>query len=668
MSILKYFKWFLVSMSMVLLVGCGSGDNNSDVASTEPDSSLNSNVVVVDSNNSTDIVITSSFEDENTNLSVSEELAASLKIEDIFYLPSDANSNYPFGISGKIESIQGRNIELSMVNYADIVKQSELEETVTELTSDNFIGVIAPSSVSPSTVAKQSQKIVGKSNSKSYLDGGVVFIDNRGQGQAKSFLGEDGSISLGNIEFNLEVDLASIADVTPLSDPINTHTEPKIIISGSLNNLKLYESHNIDILGQDVELSVKAEGELSTELKIQGAMTATVGSFDQAWREVEEDTYEAFGSSVALSGLDSRDKYGKYPLIGLMFKSPTPVKVNTQTGIQLVKSGGIILWLYINAKGEITADGETGVGINAKFMVGIDKQKDEGLNFIKNVTNIPNKRLLETPFIDGTLAQRATIGVSFDLDTFAFGIRMASVGLDMIGEQSVELTSDGGRASYGVDTLGGEWSWSGTSVCVEGSLGAGVLVTGDIGLGIDIDAGIFDANANFLYSYQFPTQGDIDSTTSAGWVGTWYNVGSASGCFNQNTIVDGVEGLVSENDGNDRDALISPNGGEVWSSGETQTIQWMTQYIIGNTVDLYVLHDDPSGLFDKTSLTLGNVVNTKTWYKFATNVQNSGSYVFNPADMSGTGDAYMVLVVSTTDNTKWDISDGTFSLNFISQP
>jgi hypothetical protein len=120
--------------------------------------------------------------------------------------------------------------------------------------------------------------------------------------------------------------------------------------------------------------------------------------------------------------------------------------------------------------------------------------------------------------------------------------------------------------------------------------------------------------------------------------------------------------LVTETGGNDRDALLSPNGGEIWISGSQQTVSWMNQYITGDSVDLYVLHDSPCGLLDKTNAEIGKLINQKLWYRFATQVPNTGSYSVDPAALNGGGNAYMVLVVSHSDNSKFDLSDGMFTL------
>ncbi len=123
------------------------------------------------------------------------------------------------------------------------------------------------------------------------------------------------------------------------------------------------------------------------------------------------------------------------------------------------------------------------------------------------------------------------------------------------------------------------------------------------------------------------------------------------------------EGIVAEGVSNDWDALISPNGGERWFNGESRTISWDTRYIAGETVDLYVLYDSPTGLLDKYDNDIGATINAKNWHMFAWDISNTGSYTVDPADLSGNGNAYMVLVVSRNKNSEFDLSDGVFSLN-----
>jgi len=106
------------------------------------------------------------------------------------------------------------------------------------------------------------------------------------------------------------------------------------------------------------------------------------------------------------------------------------------------------------------------------------------------------------------------------------------------------------------------------------------------------------------------------------------------------------------------DALISPNGGEVWVYDTSKTITWAEPELYGN-IDLYLLQDDPSNLAEVSS-TLTELLNSKNWYQFESNISNTGSYTLNPRDLNGNGDAYVILIVD--DNENWDISDNTFSL------
>ncbi len=113
--------------------------------------------------------------------------------------------------------------------------------------------------------------------------------------------------------------------------------------------------------------------------------------------------------------------------------------------------------------------------------------------------------------------------------------------------------------------------------------------------------------------------------------------------------------------GNPTNALLYPNGGEVFTSGKLEVIKWdSTPYgVVGGTVDLYVLHDDPSGLEDRTNDVLAGEMD-RNWYKFASNIPNSGEYEIDPEVLNGNGNAYIILIVY--DDNTWDISDSTFVL------
>lgn len=175
---------------------------------------------------------------------------------------------------------------------------------------------------------------------------------------------------------------------------------------------------------------------------------------------------------------------------------------------------------------------------------------------------------------------------------------------------------------------------------------------------ISIDIDIPDSIANGLYSARW------DILNNNGDYIRFPNGNTATMYFKLNiAIQEDGGGIVAEGHGNDRDALIAPNGGESWFNGEVQTVSWDTRYITGATVDLYILHDDPSGLLDKDDYNIGSTINSKNWYKFAGSVNNTGSYSFYTTELGGSGNSYMILVVSSDNNREFDLSDGVFSLN-----
>jgi hypothetical protein len=111
--------------------------------------------------------------------------------------------------------------------------------------------------------------------------------------------------------------------------------------------------------------------------------------------------------------------------------------------------------------------------------------------------------------------------------------------------------------------------------------------------------------------------------------------------------------------GSHSSSLSYPNGSEEWIYGNNETVLWDTSQITGSTVDLYVLHDDPSDL-EQNYQSYNYLLSIKNWYQFASNVSNTGSYTVDPDDLNGEGNRYIVLISSSNGN--WDVSNRTFSL------
>jgi hypothetical protein len=114
-----------------------------------------------------------------------------------------------------------------------------------------------------------------------------------------------------------------------------------------------------------------------------------------------------------------------------------------------------------------------------------------------------------------------------------------------------------------------------------------------------------------------------------------------------------------DNIGSNTSALIYPNGGERWIYGSSEIVKWNTNAITGDTVSLYVLHDNPSDLNQYASDS-NNLLQNKNWYNFADNIPNTGSYTVDPKYLNGSGNAYIILIIGS--HSGWDISNKTFEL------
>jgi len=107
------------------------------------------------------------------------------------------------------------------------------------------------------------------------------------------------------------------------------------------------------------------------------------------------------------------------------------------------------------------------------------------------------------------------------------------------------------------------------------------------------------------------------------------------------------------------DVLTSPVDGTVYTAGQLATITWDSTNMLGSSVRMYVLYDDPSDLGGGANVDL-SLVQSRNWGEFASVVTNNGSFDFDPSIMSGSGNAYKLLIVS--DEGYWSLSNGTFTL------
>ena len=545
LKIKKSFRCFVMPIFLLLFIG-GCGDENNT-----PNSSmvqLREDVKVIQE--PTKEIIGKEINQNSKDLIISQKTAKTLNKGEIFYLPADEDSRFPFGFSGRVKNITslssgGSKIEFSEVGIFDIMEKSKQEKIDVALNEENFIGVIAPSFVKSGLTEKE--KLLKKS-SKSFLDGGVQFVSKKSSSKKeKSFLGDDDTtISFGDIELNLEMNLKEIFSHATSINPVENTADAKLKISGLLSNLFLTEEHdwNIDIFDKEnnyFEFNSAINGKMKAEAKLYGNFETTFGFDNQTWREVEKDTFKKFGIKLDIRGLNSDDKKGLIPIIGFVFRIPTPKYSTvysmygggrTQTPVRSAKHGGAIVWVYVNFKGELSLDGELGVATNIKnFKVGINKQKNKKFKLIQEVIASPSSKLLEAPFLKGEAKLETTIGLSIASDIFYGGVRISNASFDFMLKQKESLNSEK-RVSYGTDNFGLPWKWNEGNICFNNRGGGGFIFNAKANFRLSGEIFTKDINFNMNWKKQYPSQKDIDKTNN-GWVKhLWYVSRADEKCIN----------------------------------------------------------------------------------------------------------------------------------------
>ena len=667
----------LMLILLMALVGCGGGGGgggddsggDDDNDSAEVAATLIDDDNVFDSDNSEEILETESSDDGTTTLVLSSDssIEDTLETGSVITVLAGEDDRFPFGLSAKVGSIATnddgtKSATLESATLADVLSETTYSQKAIALNADNFIGVLTPESLRSGTTSATSLKALS-SEDISVLNGGIILRNGtRISDTAKTTVSASEVETADEIIINERITLADMNITPSRMKPYGGEDEAAFELTGSIKNLTLNTDIEFNATSGLKSIDFGVTGDVELEAKFTGDCDAVLGYYSQAWREVEEDQIEVLGISGDISGLSGKDKVGKFPVAGLVFAVACPAtgcpifSGQTQTPLRTAKPGGVILWVYLDAKGELSLEGDLGARVNsANFVLGVTKAEGGSLTVVNEFTNNGTGRLIEAPFLDGSLSVGCSMGFSIDVDFFFGGIRVANSSLDVVG--SWDLDADG-EISYGTDELGSPWGWEGEA-CVSYTLGAGMILAASVKAGVEVEAALFHFDAEYNYSGQWPTDEEMEI---AGWHGigniTWYTSDPVElGCDN------GVSPRVAEGSDIYSSALISPNGGEEWNDGDSQTVSWATGDITGSTVDLYVLHDDPSGLFDAEDADLGAVINSKLWYKFASAVSNSGSYDLDPSIMKGDGSLYVVLVVSTEDNSRFDISDATFSLN-----
>lgn len=247
-------------------------------------------------------------------------------------------------------------------------------------------------------------------------------------------------------------------------------------------------------------------GELGVTVKLEGEVAkgnSEVLDMSSIWKDLE--------SQGALTGLNDDDKRGLIPLAGLVIQSGiTPFVGDINSGVAaLAKQGGVVVWLYLNLKGELTLKGDITVlsyktGFSQKF--NLTPTNDNQLE--SSQPQVPTPPTSLTSGIHATADYTQKIGVTVAADLFIAGIRPLAV---QFTPAAFELNAAfSGNADY-------DWyekKFSG-SICVDhiqAKLGAQFLARAALGVTIKNWSLI---NGQFEYKYDFdPYWQDSGSITA----------------------------------------------------------------------------------------------------------------------------------------------------------
>lgn len=493
---------------------------------------VNDNVTVIDESGSAEIVGSNTSAEGETELQLSGDLASSAQDGSILYLLPGADDRFPFGIAGKVVSASSnadgtKTVVLGEATYADVVKEASFNLDNIVLDASNFVGVIAPTAVeAASPMPSALVKSVSDGSVYSFRDGAVVVRQAADINGAMSSAAESGTIDAGTVSLNMKVDLWKMGVDASRMSPIDAQTSVGFVINGSLKNIKLTNEYDFSLLDGGLKsLNLRVDGDFDFDVKFNGKGSAEFGYFSQAWNEVKDESFKAFGVSAKLTGLSADDKIGKFPLAGLVWSVPCPnptacpvLTGQTQTPLRNAKALGVIVWLYLTADGELSIDRNFTIAkLNQSGLsVGIKKPSGGDFEITRSLSKKSSSECqVELLKLDGTAGLQIQGGVTADIDFFTSGVRLANAGVDVGGLFKAEAS---GEAGYCITSLGSSGSWKG-DMCYSGGIGYGLIARAAAKVGIEINTSWADVSGNREYEFSIPTNDEKDDP---GKHGLWY--------------------------------------------------------------------------------------------------------------------------------------------------
>lgn len=278
-----------------------------------PTVTVNPNTVIVGADQFKQILRTIPNEDGSTQLvtAPTSTLGRALAVGSVVQVVSGADAQFPLGFAGKVVDVTtasdgSTSAVLANATLADVVQESHVQTGEMALDSTNFIGIITP-------------KAVQVLESANFTSSSTLKKGSRMKAVAGPRCGIDVMDAKGDITLDCVMSLPEMVDPASRLQPHSRDGKATVSVSGHIRNLKVIEDH--DISGTSLNsLNMRVTGDIDVEMKLHGDFTVDLGFFSQAWREVESEQFKMLG----ITGLNSSDKHGKFPVGGLVFSMPCP--------------------------------------------------------------------------------------------------------------------------------------------------------------------------------------------------------------------------------------------------------------------------------------------------------------------------------------------------------
>lgn len=261
-------------------------------------------------------------------------------------------------------------------------------------------------------------------------------------GLAKALAAQDGSLS-GDVQLALEFETEDngITRTVTLTGEINLN-ELSMRTRGEFDPLKYLSFKGWGHLSAVMSGSVGGKVSLAGEVEVASlaALIPTLSAWDRLkWKA---------GKYFSLEGLDDSDKQGKVPLGGLVL-SPvlnTAFVGNAIPGSTLsALSAGpsVVLWLYFDASGNVTVEGEAGWQAEGySFEQGYEFTLLGPLLVAKSI-DIERARGTQSLFASGKIHAQQRLGLSLSGDFLLAGIRPVNLNA-FVGVESTSETDGQG--------------------------------------------------------------------------------------------------------------------------------------------------------------------------------------------------------------------------------